>query len=638
MLSDQRSAALVTPQAQINWLCVPRIDSPGIFAALLGGPEAGHFSIRPLDNDSYAEPTQTYLEGTLVLQTSWPTLNVTDYLDCADGRPHQAAGRTALIRHIEGNGRVQVVFAPRLDFGRVPTRIEIGSGCLEVIGAADLLILRSAGVDWLIEDHGMHQSAVAEIDLARGPVTLQLRYGPESTGPESTGPESTGPESTGPESTGPESTGPESTGPESTGPESTGPASPQPARSTEPERHELTARFWRDWVDGLQLPEVEPDLVRRSALTLKALCYGPTGAILAAATTSLPEFIGGVRNWDYRYCWIRDAAMSASALTRLGSGNEAIDLLDWLLGVIKNNDVNPNQLSPLYTVEGQPLPPEETLEELAGYADSRPVRVGNEACHQLQLDVFGPVAELIHQIASADPALPVKYWRLLEDLVDAVEQRWMEPDQGMWEIRSAPRHHTHSKVMCWLTVDRAVRTGADIDGNERPDWVDLRERIRDDIMANSWNDEVAAFTTAYDGTDLDASVLAIGLSGLVEPHDPRFAATVAAVDRSLRHNETVYRYKHDDGISGAEGGFNLMTSWLIDAKILIGDLDEARSLFESYLALAGPTGLIPEEVDPETGAGLGNHPQAYSHLGLINNACNLARTNQRTVGRNTRSD
>ena len=171
-------------------------------------------------------------------------------------------------------------------------------------------------------------------------------------------------------------------------------------------------------------------------------------------------------------------------------------------------------------MEGQPLPPEETLEELAGYADSRPVRVGNEACVQLQLDVFGPVAELIHQIASAGPALPVKYWRLLEDLVDAVEQRWMEPDQGMWEIRSAPRHHTHSKVMCWLTVDRAVRTGADIDGNERPDWVDLRERIRDDIMANSWNDEVAAFTTAYDGADLDASVLAIGLSGLVEPHDP----------------------------------------------------------------------------------------------------------------------
>ena len=614
MLSDQRTAALVTPQAQINWLCVPRIDSPAIFAALLGGPEAGHFSIKPLGRRQLHR-THSDLPG----GHSGPTNLVADAqrhrlprLRRRPTPPGRRKNRSDPPHRRQRTSPSRV--CARLDFGRVPTRIEIGAGCLEVIGAADLLILRSAGVDWLIEDHGVHQSAVAEIDLARGPVTLQLRYGPESTGPVSTGPVSTGPAST-------------------------GPASPQPARPTEPERRELTARFWRDWADGLRLPEVEPEMVRRSALTLKALCYGPTGAILAAATTSLPEFIGGVRNWDYRYCWIRDAAMSASALTRLGSGNEATDLLGGTgsSGVIKNNDVNPNQLSPLYTVEGQPLPPEETLEELAGYADSRPVRVGNEACHQLQLDVFGPVAELIHQIAGADPALPVKYWRLLEDLVDAVEQRWMEPDQGMWEIRSAPRHHTHSKVMCWLTVDRAVRTGADIDGNERPDWGDLRERIRDDIMANSWNDEVAAFTTAYDGTDLDASVLAIGLCGLVEPHDPRFAATVAAVDSSLRHNETVYRYKHDDGISGAEGGFNLMTSWLIDAKILIGDLDGARSLFESYLALAGPTGLISEEVDPETGAGLGNHPQAYSHLGLINNACNLARTNQRTAGRSTRS-
>ena len=601
MLSDQRSAALVTPQAQINWLCVPRIDSPGIFAALLGGPEAGHFSIKPLDDDSYAEPTQTYLDSTLLLQTSWPTLNVTDYLDCSDDQPHQAAGRTDLVRHIEGSGRVQVVFAPRLDFGRVPTRIEIGGGCLEVIGAADLLILRSAGVDWLIEDHGVHQSAVAEIDLTQGPVTLHMCYGTASTGPESTGPESL------------------------------------QARPTEPECRELTIRFWSDWADGLRLPEVEPEMVRRSALTLKALCYEPTGAILAAATTSLPEFIGGVRNWDYRYCWIRDAAMSASALLRLGSTHEAVEMLNWLSAVIEDNDVNPRELSPLYTVDGRSLPREENVEELAGYADSRPVRVGNAACHQLQLDVFGSVADLIHQLADTDAGLSARHWRLLEDLVEVVEQRWMEPDQGMWEIRSAARHHTHSKAMCWLTVDRAIRISTDVYGRERPDWSELRDRIRDDILRNAWNDEVGAFTTAYDGTDLDASVLAIGLWGLIEPNDARLAATVAAVEKSLRHNQTVYRYKHDDGLPGAEGGFNLMTSWLIDAKILIGDLDGARSLFESYLALAGPTGLIPEEVDPETGAGLGNHPQAYSHVGLINNACNLARTNQRTAGRSTRS-
>lgn len=578
VLSDQRCAALVTPNARITWLCVPRIDSPALFAELLDGPEAGHFSITPLRDDADTKPTQTYLGSTLVLQTFWPTLRVTDYLDCSDGQPHETAGRTQLIRHIEGTGQARVVFAPRLDFGRFRTRIQIRDGGLEVANAANLL-LEADGVDWMIEDHGMHQTAVAEIDLNKGPVTLEMLYGATSPGA---------------------------------------------IRPSELERREQTARFWSDWADRLQVPDVEPESVCRSALTLKALCYGPTGAILAAATTSLPEFIGGVRNWDYRYCWIRDAAMSASALTRLGSTTEAVDLLDWLLAVIETNDVNPDQLAPLYTVEGQPLPPEETIEELSGYANSRPVRVGNAACDQLQLDVFGSVSELIHQLASANGALPAKYWRLLENLVEAVEQRWMEPDQGMWEIRSAPRHHTNSKLMCWLTVDRAVRTGPYVDDGDRPHWIDLRERIRDDILANGWNDQVGAFTTAYDGTDLDASVLAIGLFGLIERDDPRFAATVAAVEKSLRHNETLYRYKHDDGISGAEGGFNLMTSWLIDAKIAIGDLDEARALFESYIALAGPTGLIPEEVDPTTQQGLGNHPQAYSHLGLINNACNLA--------------
>ena len=582
MLGDQRSAALVTPRGRITWLCLPRIDSPAIFAELLGGPEAGNFSIESLGDDASAEPTQTYVDDTLVLQTSWPTLRVTDYLDCSDGQPDQISGRSDLIRRIDGTGRARVVFAPRLDFGRLPTQIEIRDGGLEVVNAADPLVLRAAGVDWSIEGHGVHQTATAEIDLAHGPVTLQMRYGTTSL---------------------------------------------KTDRSNEPQRRELTARFWSDWASRLQLPGVEPDLVRRSALTLKALCYGPTGAILAAATTSLPEFIGGVRNWDYRYCWIRDAAMSASALLRLGSISEAMNLLDWLLGVIENNQLNPAQLAPLYTVDGQSLPPEETIEELAGYAGSRPVRVGNAADQQVQLDVFGPVAELVHQLPDAGARLSAKHWRLLEDLVGAVEQRWTEPDQGMWEIRSAPRHHTHSKVMCWVTVDRAVRITADV-GREQPDWISLRERIRDDILANGWNDEAGAFTTAYDGTDLDASVLAIGLSGLVEPDDPRFAATVTAVDKWLRHNETVYRYKHDDGLPGAEGGFNLMTSWLIDAKILIGDYDEARSLFESYVSLAGPTGLMCEEVDPTTGTGLGNHPQAYSHVGLINNACNLAQVSQ----------
>ncbi len=577
MLSDQRTAAIVTPEARITWLCVPRIDSSAIFAELLGGPSAGHFSVRP--ETSGAEPTQTYVDDSLVLKTSWDTMTVTDYLDCSEGRPQRSSGRTDLVRVLEGTGSAIIEFAPRLDFGRFPTQLEIRDGGLEIINAHDLVVLRAPGIEWELLDHGVHQTATATVDLDDGPIILDLRCGT---------------------------------------------ASLRPDRAEEAQRRSRTAAFWSDWAHELELPSVEPDLVRRSALTLRALCHGPTGAIVAAATTSLPEFIGGVRQWDYRYCWIRDASLSAAALVRLGSINEAMDLLDWLLQVIESSDVGPERLSPLYTVNGQTLPPEATIEELAGYAGSRPVRVGNAADHQVQLDVFGPVLDLISQLGEVDAPLSTKHWRLVEDLVAAVGQRWMEPDQGIWEVRSAPRHHTNSKVMCWVTVDRAIQISEAVFGRDRPEWFDLRDQIKNDVLASGWNDTVGYFTTAYDGTDIDASVLAIGLFGMIESDDPRFAATVAAVEAWLRTGDTVYRYKHEDGLPGEEGGFNLMTSWLIDAKILIGDLDGARSLFAGYVELAGQTGLIPEEVDPHTGRGLGNHPQAYSHLGLINNACNLA--------------
>lgn len=577
ILSDQRTAAIVAPDARITWLCVPRIDSSAIFAEMLGGPAAGHFSVRPAEAED--EPTQAYVDDSLVLRTTWDSMTVTDYLDCSDGRPNRISGRTDLVRVIEGTGTAIIDFAPRLDFGRFPTQLQVRDGGLEVVNAHDLVVLRAPGVEWELLDYGMHQTATATVDLQEGPITLELRCGT---------------------------------------------ATLRPDRSDEKQRRARTTAFWSDWAVQLDLPGVEPEMVRRSALTLKALCYGPTGAILAAATTSLPEFIGGVRQWDYRYCWIRDASLSAAALVRLGSIDEAMNLLDWLLGVIESSDVGPERLSPLYTVSGQPLPPEATIEELAGYAGSRPVRVGNAADHQVQLDVFGPVVELIHRLGEVDAPLSARHWRLVEDLVSAVEQRWMEPDQGIWEIRSAARHHTNSKVMCWVTVDRAIQIAETVFGRERPEWFTLRDQIEKDILTNGWNEEAGYFTTAYDGTDLDASVLAIGLFGLVAPDDPRFAATITAVEAWLRTGDTVYRYKHEDGLPGEEGGFNLMTSWLIDAKIMTGDLEEARYLFGRYLDLAGQTGLIAEEVNPHTGRGLGNHPQAYSHLGLINNACNLA--------------
>ena len=301
-----------------------------------------------------------------------------------------------------------------------------------------------------------------------------------------------------------------------------------------------------------------------------------------------------------------------------------MDFLDWLLGVIDTSEVGPERLAPLYTVNGQALPPEATIEELAGYAGSRPVRIGNAADHQVQLDVFGPVLELIHLLGEVHAPLSARHWRLVEDLVGAVDQRWSEPDQGIWEVRSAARHHVNSKTMCWVTVDRAVRIAENVFGRERPEWAVLRDLIAADIFEHGWDDDAGTFTTAYDGTDIDASVLATGLFGLVAADDPRFTGTVEAVETWLRSGNTVRRYTHEDGLPGDEGGFNLMTSWLIDAKILVGETAEARFLFDRYLELAGPTGLLAEEVDLHTGRGLGNHPQAYSHLGLIHNACNLA--------------
>lgn len=576
MLSDQRTAAIVTPDARVTWLCAPRLDDPALFAELLGGPTAGYFSVGPV---SGATPSlQRYSGNTMILESIWPELTVTDYLDVSDGRPTFLAGRTDLIRHLSGSGSARIEFAPRLDFGRFPTQIEVRTDGLEVSGARDLIVLRSPGVEWEIEPVGQHQTAVATVDVSAGPVTLELRVGTASLR----------------------------------------------AESTETRKRDLTRRFWGDWADRLELPDEATEFVRRSALVLKALVYGPSGGIAAAATTSLPEHIGGVRNWDYRYCWLRDAAMSAAALVRLGSNEEAMDYLDWVLGVLDSGDSQPQHLNPLYALDGGKLPPEADITELAGYGGSRPVRVGNAADNQIQLDVFGPIVDLVHLLGERGAPLSARHWRLVEEMVGAVESRWQEADHGIWEVRSAPRHHVYSKVMGWVTVDRAIRIAEDVFERDRPDWYDLRDRIAADVFEHGWNDTVNSFTTAYDGTDLDASVLMIGISGMVSADDPRFASTVRAVEAQLREGPTVYRYHHEDGLPGAEGGFHLMTSWMVDCYSLLGEHEEACNLFRKILATAGDTGLLSEEYDPVTHRSLGNHPQAYSHLGVINNALRLS--------------
>jgi trehalose 6-phosphate phosphatase len=575
MLSDQRTLALITPDARVTWLCHPRADSPAVFAELVGGPHAGYFAVGP---ESDAAPiSQRYLPGTLILETRWSDLMVTDYMDASFDRPNEPAGRTDLVRVLEGRGRAVIEFAPRLDYGRAPTQLEAITGGIIVRGVRQTILLRSPNVDWTITGDGVNQTARASVELDGTPLVVELSFD-----------------------------------------ETDLPAHPEAARRSG------TSDHWTDWAASLNVPPIASDAVLRSALTIKALCHQPTGAMLAAATTSLPEVPGGVRNWDYRYCWPRDASLSACALVELGSFSEARALLAWILDRVSQLP-GPEQLRPLYALAGDEFLPEAVLPTLNGYLGSRPVRIGNAADQQVQLDVFGPVVELAHRLALHGDEITDSIWQLVRDMVAAVARRWHEPDHGIWEERRPQRHHVHSKVMCWVAIDRAIRIGQ-LTGRHVPvSWAPLRHTIAGDVVSKGWNEKVGAYTIAYEDDELDAAVLWIGLSGLLPTTDPRFVATVKAIERELRKGPIVYRYRLDDGLPGDEGGFLICTAWLIEAYVMMGQLEDARTLFDRYVDLAGHTGLLSEEYEPSTHLMLGNHPQAYSHLGLINTALALHR-------------
>lgn len=577
VLSDQRTAAVVSPGARISWLCLPRLDSAAIFAELVGDSSAGMFEVSPVE--AGASPRCRYDGDSFVLVTEWPGLRVTDYLDCSAGRAFQRAGRADLVRVIEGTSRARIRFAPRLDYGRIATQLRVCESGLEVQGSNDPIVLRSAGVTWTITGESMHHSAEAIVEPAAGPIVLELRYGT---------------------------------------------ASLSPTAEPEPERRDQNHRFWSGWAHSLKLPSRCPELVKRSALVLKALCYGPTGVIAAAATTSLPEQIGGARNWDYRFCWPRDAAKAAASLVRLGNTGHALKFLDWMLEVVDRCET-PDRLHPIYTLSGGDLPPEAELGHLAGFALSRPVRVGNAAANQVQLDVFGPIVHLAALLAERGAPISPDHWRLVRSMVRAVEARWTEPDHGIWEMRLERRHHVHSKVMCWHTVDRALVVEAAVCGTRNRDWITLRDAIREDVLSRGFNRNVGAFTGAYERDEPDAAVLKIGLTGLLEPSDPRWAATVDLISRELRDGPTVRRYRVDDGLPGDEGGMHICTGWLIESLLSLGRIEEATTLFDQFAATFKGPGILTEQFDPRHGLAVGNLAQAYSHLAFIDAAVALDR-------------
>ncbi|MDX2149087.1 MAG: trehalose-phosphatase [Planctomycetota bacterium] len=590
IVSDQRSIAVVDPMGSIAWLCWPRIDSPALFASLVSSPEAPHaagaFSILPASKPGEPEPAtgspeQRYLDKTMVLETRWPSFRVLDYMDCSGGRAFQRAGRSDLVRVVEGSGRVRVLFAPRKDFGRQGTDLQPREGGLLVDDDPDPIVLLSPGVHWEIRQSGVHSTASAEVDLdalpTPGVLVLELRYGT---------------------------------------------ASLRPGVVPEHERRDLNERFWSGWARTLKPPARARDAVLRSALMLKALVFGPTGAIAAAGTTSLPEWPGGVRNWDYRYCWPRDACLAAQALVRLGNTGHPMKLLDWMLGLIDSIG-SAERLRPIYTVLGRDLGPEAEIGELAGYRGSRPVRVSNAAANQSQLDVFGPICGLVGLLADRGAPLGPDHWRMVEAIAGAVMRRWKEPDHGIWEVRGPKRHYTHSKLLCWHAMDQALRVGELLGGRRIDAWASTRDEIRDDILTHAFDERLGAFTLAYGLPELDAATLQLPLLGLLPPDDVRVTSTVRAIDAQLREGSAVYRYRFDDGLPGREGGFLICLGWLAEAWALMGERASAEDCFERLLACAGPTGTLTEQVDPANGEGLGNFPQAYSHLALINAALAL---------------
>jgi trehalose-phosphatase len=575
MLANRRTVALVAPDSSVSWLCHPDPDSSAIFAELVGGASAGHFRVRP-EGRNGIPLGQRYRPGTMSVETRWSGLTVTDWLDRAipPGDQQDAPEATSLVRVLTGTARAVVEFCPRPEYGQVPISLQpLGDGLL-VLGSNEPICLYSPGVEWEVSTDGSNDSARAVVDLAAvgGECELELRCGTHSLQ-----------------------------------------RWPQPL----PQRQAGVEQGWKEWAGALRLPAIARDLVLRSALTLRGLHHQPSGSILAAATTSLPEEMGGVRNWDYRYCWLRDGAMTARALVDLGSLEEAETFLAWVDRCVERTGGHPERLHPLYTVAGLDLGPEAVIDTLPGYAGSRPVRIGNAANRQLQLDVFGPIADLIGAVVDGRGSLRPQEWRVLCAMVEAVERRWHEPDHGLWEARLPPRHHVYSKVMCWLTVDRAIKIAEEFGDGPEPGWPDLRERIGANVLEHGWHETAGAYTVAYGFPEMDAASLWIGLSGLLPNEDPRFLATVLAIEADLRSGPTVYRYRWDDGLPGREGGFHVCAAWMIEAYLRTGRRADAEELFDQMLDCAGPTGLLPEQYDPEAERGLGNHPQAYSHLGLI---------------------
>ena len=575
LIGDCETAALVSKHGSIDWLPWPRFDSPACFAALLGTKENGRWLIAPREPD--ARVSRRYSDGSLILETTFETAGGAVLLQ--DFMPIRGTN-SDVVRIVHGlRGRVdmttEIIF--RFSYGAiVPWVTRLDDRCLRAVAGPDMVVLRT---DVPLRGSGL--TTVGDFAIAEGEsAAFVLTWGPSHQAP---------------------------------------------ARAVDPaDALQATKRFWHGWGARCTYRGEWTEAVRRSLLTLKALTYAPTGGIVAAPTTSLPEFVGGARNWDYRFCWLRDATFTLLALMDAGYFDEAAAWRDWLVRAAAGS---PDQAQIMYGLSGERHLLEWEVTWLPGFRGSRPVRVGNAAHAQFQLDVYGEVLDALHQARLGGIAETEDAWGLQQALAHHVERVWGNPDQGIWEVRAEPQHFTYSKVMAWVAIDRAIR-GVEKFGLKGPvdRWRAVRQRIHDEVCRRGYDEKQKCFTQAYESPHLDASLLLMPLVGFLPPTDERVRNTISCVERRLVVDGLVLRYDSeltDDGLPPGEGAFLACSYWLADAYIVSGRRKEARALFERLLALRNDVGLLSEEYDPVQRRFLGNFPQAFSHVALVTTALNL---------------
>jgi GH15 family glucan-1,4-alpha-glucosidase len=590
LIGDMQTAALVGINGCVEWLCLPRFDSPAAFAALLGDEHNGHWLIAPVASQVPAARgnavSRRYQGDTLILETEWTTASgVVRVIDFMPPRGGEQPVLIRIVRGVRGTVEMETVLRLRFGYGKIIpwVRRDKATGAVTAVAGPDSVWLRSP-----VRLTGKDMAHEATFVVSAGDeVPFVMAWRPSHL--------------------------------------------PAPEAVDAAEALASTTAFWDGWVSRCSYEGEYRDAVIRSLITLKALTYAPTGGIVAAPTTSLPEDIGGVRNWDYRYCWLRDATITLEALLRTGYTQEAVDWREWLGRAIAGD---PSDVQIMYGVAGERRLPEWEADWLAGYEGSVPVRIGNAAVSQRQLDVYGEVIDALALGGQAGLRFDRHTWGLLRRLLLFLEKHWHEPDEGIWEVRGPRQHFVHSKVMAWVAFDRAVRLTELGQPGPTERWRDARDRIHSEVCAKGYDPVRGAFTQYYGSTELDASVLLIPEVGFLPASDPRVISTVRTIQRELVKDGLVLRYSLPetpadpagvvDGLTGAEGAFLACSFWLVNALHMIGEYDEAVELFTRLLAVRNDVGLLSEEYDPRYDRQVGNTPQAFSHMPLILSALNLS--------------